>query len=55
MSVLRNHTRQAGLLTNVLALALLTLPVPTQAVERSECAPSVTSSHTATCQVRQSR
>lgn len=36
MSVLRSHTRQAGLLTNLLALALLTLPLPTQTGEHGQ-------------------
>ncbi|HBX54456.1 MAG TPA: hypothetical protein DEH10_03480 [Pseudomonas sp.] len=36
MSVLHSHTRQAGLLTNLLALSLLTLPLPTHANEGVE-------------------
>ncbi|NQD94424.1 hypothetical protein HP532_17415 [Pseudomonas sp. CrR25] len=31
MSALRSHTRQAGLMANLIALALLTLPLPTHA------------------------
>lgn len=31
MPTTRSHVRQAGLLSNLLALALLTLPLPTQA------------------------
>lgn len=41
MSALRSHTRQAGLLSNLLAFALLALPLPThadttQALDRPE-------------------
>jgi hypothetical protein len=31
MPTTRSHVRHAGLLSNLLALALLTLPIPTQA------------------------
>ncbi|MHA6493251.1 hypothetical protein ACX0MV_08395 [Pseudomonas borbori] len=31
MPMARSHIRQAGMLSNLLALALLTLPVPTHA------------------------
>lgn len=54
MSVLHRHTRQAGLLTNLLALALLTLPIPTQAVDHSESAALVSSQlSSSACQARQ--
>lgn len=54
MSVLHRHTRQAGMLTNLLALALLTLPIPTQAVDRSELSAFVASPQSSsTCQARQ--
>jgi hypothetical protein len=32
MPTTRSHVRHAGLLSNLLALALLTLPLPTQAL-----------------------
>ncbi|MGE8500538.1 MAG: hypothetical protein ACN6O6_23815 [Pseudomonas sp.] len=55
MSVLHSHTRQAGLLTNLLALALLTLPIPTQAVDRSESTAAVASLHSSVSTARQTR
>lgn len=50
MSALRSHTRQAGLLSNLLAYALLALPLPThaytaQALDR----PSIQRAHSASC------
>lgn len=35
MPTMRRHVRHAGLLSNLLALALLTLPLPTQASSTS--------------------
>jgi hypothetical protein len=32
MPATRSHVRQAGMASNLLAIALLTLPIPTQAV-----------------------
>jgi hypothetical protein len=35
MPTTRRHVRQAGLASNLLAIALLTLPIPTQAITQA--------------------
>lgn len=35
MPTTRSHVRQAGMASNLLAIALLTLPIPTQAMTQS--------------------
>ncbi|HEX5844107.1 MAG TPA: hypothetical protein VFY62_16655 [Pseudomonas sp.] len=44
MPTQRSHTRQAGLLSNLLAIGLLTLPIPTQASTQADQQPRAVAS-----------